>query len=72
MSQTEFREQIKVQGEHLAQKVKELIHEGNVRHIVIRHGDHTVMEIKVTPTGQTNEWSVGNMRFVGGDAPLGA
>src|SRR5207302_5750194 len=48
MSSTEFREQIRVRGEHLEQKVKELIHEGNVRHLVIKHGDHIVMEIPVT------------------------
>lgn len=33
----------------LVQKVKELIHEGNVRRIVIKNDqDHTVMEIPVT------------------------
>ena len=45
---TEFREQIRVQGEQLVEKVRELIHEGNVRHIVIKHEDHTVMELPIT------------------------
>ncbi|HZT40672.1 MAG TPA: DUF4342 domain-containing protein [Chthonomonadaceae bacterium] len=44
----EFREQIRVQGEQLVEKVRELLHEGNVRHIIIKHEDHTVMEIPVT------------------------
>ncbi len=39
-------EQFKVQGRDLSDKVRELIHEGNVRRIIIRdeHG-HTYMEI---------------------------
>ncbi|HLV81316.1 MAG TPA: DUF4342 domain-containing protein [Chthonomonadaceae bacterium] len=45
---TEFREYIQVQGEQLVEKVRELLHEGNVRHIVIKQGDHTVLEIPVT------------------------
>ena len=44
----EYRESIRVQGEHLVDEVKRLIHEGNVRHLVIKHEGHTVMEIPVT------------------------
>jgi hypothetical protein len=42
-------EQFKVAGKDLAEKVRELIHEGNVRRIVIKdeHG-HTYMEIPLT------------------------
>lgn len=42
-------EQFKVAGKDLADKVRELIHEGNVRRIIIKdeHG-HTFMEIPVT------------------------
>lgn len=42
-------EQFKVAGKDLADKIKELIHEGNVRRIIIKdeHG-HTFMEIPVT------------------------
>ncbi len=37
-----------VAGEELADHIREIVHEGNVRHIRIRNGDHTVMEIPVT------------------------
>lgn len=42
-------EQFKVAGKDLADKIRELIHEGNVRRIIIKdeHG-HTFMEIPVT------------------------
>ncbi len=44
-----FFEEIKVVGRDLAEKVKALIHEGNVRRIIIKdeHG-HTFVEIPVT------------------------
>src|SRR6476646_6456364 len=41
-------ERVTVAGDQLADKVNELIHEGNVRHLVIKHGQHTVLEIPVT------------------------
>jgi hypothetical protein len=39
-------ERIKVQGKDLAEKIRELIHEGNVRRIIVKdeHG-HTYVEI---------------------------
>jgi Domain of unknown function (DUF4342) len=38
-----------VRGEVLAEKVKALLHEGNVRRIIIRNDEgHTVIEIPVT------------------------
>jgi len=42
-------EEIKVLGKELVEKVQELIHEGNIRRIIIRddHG-HTFMEIPLT------------------------
>lgn len=45
----EFIEEIQVLGKDLVERVKTLIHEGNVRRIIIRdqHG-HTFMEIPVT------------------------
>ena len=43
-----FRERITVEGRQLADKVAELIHQGNVRHLVIKHEGHTVFEIPVT------------------------
>ena len=48
MSPSEFREKISVAGAELEAKVKELLHEGNVRHIIIKHEEHTVLEIPVT------------------------
>jgi Domain of unknown function (DUF4342) len=44
-----FFEEIKVAGKDLVEKIKELIHEGNVRRIIIKdeHG-HTFMEIPLT------------------------
>ena len=42
-------EQFKVAGKDLADKVKELIHEGNVRRIIIKdESGHTFMEIPLT------------------------
>ena len=35
-------------GEQLVSKVKELIHEGNVRRIIIKQDGHTVMEFPLT------------------------
>jgi hypothetical protein len=44
-----FFEELKVQANELADKIRELIHEGNVRRIIIKdeHG-HTFMEIPLT------------------------
>ena len=50
MTQTKncVHEELKVSSETLLDKIKELIHEGNVRHIVIKTPeDHTVFEIPV-------------------------
>lgn len=42
-------ETIEVGSRHLVEKVKELVHEGNVRRIIIKDSDdHTVMELPVT------------------------
>lgn len=44
-----FCEELKVLGKDLAEKVKALIHEGNVRRLIIRdEKGHTFMEIPVT------------------------
>src|SRR5439155_728390 len=43
------RQAIRVRGQVFVDKVKELIHEGNVRRIVIKNDEgHTVLEIPVT------------------------
>ncbi len=45
----EFYEKFKVQGRELVEKVRELIHEGNVRRIIIKdERGHTFMEIPLT------------------------
>ncbi len=42
-------EQFKVHGKDLAAKIKELIHEGNVRRIIVKNDQgHTFMEIPLT------------------------
>ena len=47
-SQQGFWERVTVAGDQLEEKVSELIHEGNVRHLIIKHGENTVLEIPVT------------------------
>lgn len=42
-------ETFKVRGDAMAAKVKDLLHEGNVRRITVKNSDgHTIMEIPVT------------------------
>ncbi len=41
-------EELQVVGEQLLSKIKELIHEGNVRRIIIKQDGHTIMEIPLT------------------------
>lgn len=45
MKTTDFIEELQVVGEQLLGKVKELIHEGNVRRIRIKQNDHVILEI---------------------------
>jgi len=44
----EYHEEFQVLGEQLSTTVERLIHEGNVRRIIIKHEGHTVMEIPLT------------------------
>ena len=44
MAERTWWESIKVESHQLVNKVKELIEEGNVRRIVVKHGDHTIAE----------------------------
>jgi len=45
----EFKEEFKVKSEEVIEKIKELIHEGNVSRIIIKDEDgKTYMEIPVT------------------------
>jgi hypothetical protein len=44
-----WTEEIKVQGEGLVAKIKELVHEGNVRHVTIKNeDDKVVLEFPLT------------------------
>jgi len=43
-----YQEELQVMGEQLVSKVKELIHEGNVRRIIIKQDGHTIMEFPLT------------------------
>jgi hypothetical protein len=38
----------KVKGDDLLRRVKEIVHEGNVRRVVIKQGSRTVVEFPVT------------------------
>ena len=46
--QPEYREEFQVMGEQLLTTVEQLLHEGNVRRISIKHEGHTVLEIPLT------------------------
>jgi hypothetical protein len=43
-----YREECRVHGAQIKEKVKGLLHEGNVRHIHILHDNRTVMELPLT------------------------
>ncbi|MCU0370282.1 MAG: DUF4342 domain-containing protein [Bacteroidales bacterium] len=45
----EFKEEFKVKGKELLDKIKDIIHEGNIRRVVIKNDDgKTIMEFPVT------------------------
>ncbi|HWW84333.1 MAG TPA: DUF4342 domain-containing protein [Vicinamibacterales bacterium] len=48
MSEHTFTESFKVAGNQLVDAVKRLIHEGNVRRVIIKHEGHTVVEFPLT------------------------
>lgn len=41
-------EELQIVGEQLLSKVKELVHEGNVRRVIIKQDGHTIVEIPLT------------------------
>jgi len=41
-------ESFKVKGDELLERVRQLIHEGNVQRVVIKQGDHTIAEFPLT------------------------
>jgi hypothetical protein len=44
----DFPEELPILGEQLLSKVKELVHEGNVRRIIIKQEGRTIIEIPLT------------------------
>jgi Domain of unknown function (DUF4342) len=48
MSDKTCWESIKAEGANVVEKLKQLIHEGNVRRVVVKQGDRTVAEFPLT------------------------
>ena len=48
MSETTYWESIKAEGGQLLERLKELVHEGNVRRVVVQHEGRTVAEFPLT------------------------
>lgn len=48
VEQRNYQEELQVMGEQLLTRVKELIHEGNVRRIIIKQEGRTILEIPLT------------------------
>jgi len=48
MAEQTFKESFKVTGAQVLDSVKKLLHEGNVRRIVIKQGDRVVAEFPLT------------------------
>jgi hypothetical protein len=48
MAERTCKESFKVAGNQLLDAVKTLVHEGNVRHVTIKQGTHTVAEFPLT------------------------
>ena len=48
MTESTFRESFKAGSDAVMDKVKSLIHEGNVRRVVIEHGGRTIAEFPLT------------------------
>jgi hypothetical protein len=48
MGERTFTESFKVAGNQLVDAVKKIIHEGNVRRVIIKHEGHTIVEFPLT------------------------
>jgi Domain of unknown function (DUF4342) len=48
MAEKTFTESFKVAGEQLVDAVRRLLHEGNVRRVIIKHEGQTVVEFPLT------------------------
>ncbi|MCS6836685.1 MAG: DUF4342 domain-containing protein [Anaerolineae bacterium] len=48
---SELVEELRVSGEQVVEKVRELIEKGNVRRLIVRrHNDEVIVELPLTPT----------------------
>jgi hypothetical protein len=48
VEQKQGYEELQVMGEQLLTRVKELVHEGNVRRLIIKQEGHTILEVPLT------------------------
>jgi hypothetical protein len=48
MQERRIWETIRLQGSEILEKLKQVIHEGNARKVVIKQGEHTVAEFPLT------------------------
>ena len=48
MADKAFWESFKVEGENIVDKIKDFIHEGNVRRVIVQHQGRTVAEFPLT------------------------
>lgn len=48
MAEQTFKESFKATGAQLLDSVKKILHEGNVRRIIVKQGDRTVAEFPLT------------------------
>ena len=48
MGESTFKESFKVAGNQLVDAVKKLLHEGNVRRIILKHEGRTIVEFPLT------------------------
>lgn len=48
MNERTYWETIRIEGDRLVEKVKQLVHEGNVRRIVVRQQDRSVAEFPLS------------------------
>lgn len=65
-----YTEEIPVTGEDLLAKIKELIHQGNIRRVIIRNADgHTLIDIPLT-AGVVGVWLAPQLAAIGAIAAL--
>ncbi|MDK2980188.1 MAG: hypothetical protein PWQ55_535 [Chloroflexota bacterium] len=65
-----YTEEIPVTGEDLLAKIKELIHQGNIRRVIIRNAEgHTLIDIPLT-AGVVGVWFAPQLAAIGAIAAL--